>query len=330
MADRLQNDIEDSVVTGKHILMSCGLMRQNSKSFRQCVILGLLLCAALIVPSCNRQPESTTTQPVTSVPSRIVAFAPSSVEIVAELGQTHRLVAVGDFCHYPPDVSGLQKVGGVFDPDLEAILVLQPDLIILRGSNDNVERLCRENGIRVYHDPVESVEDIFTAIQDLGELLDAREAAEKLSASLQSRLDNIAVAVGHCQRPRVLFTVARKPDALRGIITSGKGTFITSMIELAGGENVFGRVDAAYPDVGPEAILAAQPEVIIEAMPEVELTSELQESIRRQWLELGPIPATRNNRVYILTDDNVLIPSPRIVETVTNLARLLHPEVDLG
>jgi iron complex transport system substrate-binding protein len=101
------------------------------------------------------------------------------------------------------------------------------------------------------------------------------------------------------------------------------------VITLAGGENIFHDLDIAYPEVSLEEVLTAQPDVIIEAMPEKETTSELERRVIEQWRSLGMMPAVRDGRIYILTDANLLIPSPRVVDSITRLAGVLHPEVTL-
>ncbi len=276
--------------------------------------------------SCEKRGATATTKPV--APRRIITIAPNSAEIIAALGAADRLVAVSTFTDFPPELGKLPRIGGPADPDVEAILRLAPDLLVLRGHCLEVESLCRDNGIAVYMDPTETLDDIFTNITQLGDLLDKKIEARAMTESLRGQLDRVRVALEGRPRPRVLYTIARSPDSLKRVSTTGKGTFLDKIITLAGGQNVFGNVDMAYPDVSMESIVAAQPEVIIEAMPEVKLTNELRGRILDDWRRLGGMPATRDGRVYILTDED-LIPSPRIVDSIRRIAKLLHPEVHL-
>jgi len=279
-----------------------------------------------ILPACRPQSTAPARAPV---PQRIIALAPNAVEIIAALGETKRLVAVGDFCTWPPELASLPRVGGLFDTNLEAILRLQPDLLILRGRSDDLERLYRDRGIRIYQDPTESFDDIYRTLRELGDLLDRRSAAEAVERDLRRRLDRIAAAVADRPRPRVFLTIARNPDSLANILTAGKRTFVHEVIARAGGENIFADLAMDYPQVSPEAILAARPEVIIEAMPETEPSPELSARVQALWRQLGPLPAVQNDRVFILTDDNALVPSPRIVDVVARVARWLHPGADI-
>lgn len=286
------------------------------------------MCCAALMGACAPTParDAPTSQPT---PQRIVTIAPNAAEIVAALGAADRLVGVSEFCVYPPSLAALPRVGGLFNPDLESILRLRPDLVIIRGSAPEVERLCRGAEIRVYHDPTENLEDIFTAIAQLGEILDRQSAAGALASKMRDRIAAIADAVKDKPRPRVFFSIARDPTSLARVSSAGADTFVDSLITLAGGENIFRHLEIAYPEVSLEDILTAKPDVIIEAMPEKKATPELKRQVTQQWRALGMMPAVRDGRVYVLTDGNLLIPSPRVVDSIARLAGILHPEVKI-
>jgi iron complex transport system substrate-binding protein len=286
------------------------------------------VCCVVLAGACSPTPagKASTPQPV---PQRIITIAPNAAEIVAALGAADGLVGVSEFCVYPPGLAALPRVGGLFNPNLESILQLRPDLVILRGTAPELERLCHDSGIRLYHDPTENYEDIYTAIAELGEILHRQSAADALASNMRKRIAAIHGAVRRKPRPRVFFSIARDPTSLARVSSSGANTFVDSLITLAGGENIFHDLDIAYPEVSLEEVLTAQPDVIIEAMPEKETTSELERRVIEQWRSLGMMPAVRDGRIYILTDANLLIPSPRVVDSITRLAGVLHPEVTL-
>ncbi|MEK6644391.1 MAG: helical backbone metal receptor [Planctomycetota bacterium] len=299
------------------------------KNYLKSVTLGSLASLSLLVVSaCN---PSTPAPPATSqpVPTRIISIAPNATEIIASLGAAKRLVGVSSFCLWPPEIKTLPRIGGLFDASAEAILKLQPDLIVLRGTNRAVEQLSREGGIRLYRDHTERFDDIYRTADELAGILGCPEKSAEVRATMRKRLDEIGRAVAGKSRPRVLMTLARRPDALGEIMTGSKLTFINDLITYAGGENVFAEMSLDYPRVSPEAVLAAKPDVILEAMPETPESTELLRSVNEQWARVGPIPAVRNHRIHILHDENCLIPSPRIVEVIAKIARLLHPEADI-
>jgi len=257
-------------------------------------------------------------------PKRIIATAPSNAEIVCALGAGNRLVGVSPYVTYPPEIADLPKVGGIHDPDLEAVLRLRPDLVISRGQNTHLENLCRQSHIDLYQDRTDSLASLHETIRELGEVLACQESATALNASLDKRLNEIRRASMGRKRPKVLFTL-RSPDRLASITTVAGDSYLASVLQLAGGENIFGELEVAYPQVSLEEILARQPEVIIEAMPGEELSPKQTEELRSQWRELGSIPAVREKRIHVLTEDYVLIPSPRVVLLAERLQTLLAP-----
>jgi iron complex transport system substrate-binding protein len=301
-------------------------IRYSIIRYRSCFALAMLLSMS----GCRPTKPVATTQPATSAaaaPHRIISIAPNATEIIGELGCADRLVAVSSFCLYPPQVKSLPKVGGLFDVNLEMVLRLQPDLIVLRGAQKPLEDLCATGGIRLYRDHTQSFSDIFRTVEELGDLLDARDAASSVEKKMHARLESIQKAVAGMRTPRVFISLARSPDSIAAVMTAGKGTFIDEMIQMAGGRNIFGDSTLDYPQISPEAVLAAQPDVIIESMPEQKIDDELIRKLRLHWKRLGSMPATRDSKIYALDAENAQIPSPRIVDVVAQIAKLLHPGI---
>jgi iron complex transport system substrate-binding protein len=268
--------------------------------------------------------------PGESSPQRIITIAPNSAEVICTLGACDRIVGVSKFCVYPPQLLDRPGVGGLSDPDLERIAALRPDLLVMRGRNDALERLCEDLHIPIYKDETDTMPGIENCLGELGARLGLNEQAKAIIKEFHDRLDAIRSRIAGKTKPRVLLTVSRQPDRLANVLTTGKGTFLDQMIEIAGGVNVFGQLDMIYPQVSPEGMLAQQPDVIIELMPDLKLTTALKEQMVEQWKRLGSMPAVTKNRIYVLTDENGLIPSPRYVEIIDKVSRLLHPEFDVA
>lgn len=288
------------------------------------LVSGFALLAAV---ACRPSPPPAGPPASQSTAQRIISISPNATETIGLLGQADRLIAVSSFCVWPPLVEKLPRIGGLFDPNLEEIVRLHPDLIILRGRNHAIERLCADQGIRLHVDRTQSFADIETTTRELGRLLDCPSQAERVLADMQTRLAAITRAVAGRPRPRVLLTLSRGPDELGRIMTAARGTYMHQVIEYAGGENIFAGLSVDYPQVSVEAILTLRPEVIIETMPETRPTPGLRQKLLDQWRRLGPIPAVRSGRTFVVTDPHAQIPSPRIVEIVAEVARMLHPEV---
>ncbi len=260
-------------------------------------------------------------------PQRIVVIAPNAAEIVCALGACDRIVGVDKYCIFPPELSSRPQVGGLMDPDLERIVLLRPDLFVLRGQSESLERLCRELHIDTYHDETDSLEGIQTCIHELGVKLKLEQKASQLIGKFKKNLVRLRERTAGKPRPRVLMTVMRQPDRLRDILTAGRGTFLNQMLELAGGENIFKDVDAPYPQVSMEAILSRRPDVIIELLPEIDVDEPRRRVLLSQWQKFETLPAVQTQRIYFVDDDYALIPSPRCVQIIEKLACLLHPEL---
>jgi len=288
-----------------------------------------VVLAALVWWACVRPDLFESASPASAVErsaaSRIITLAPNSAEIICALGAGDRVVGVSKFCVYPPELSGKARVGGLFDPNLERIAGLQPDLVVLRGGNPEVEQLCKERGVAVFHDPTERLADIEDCIRDLADLVGAVENGAELIRRHNDRIEMIRQRVTGLPKPRVFVTVSRNPAELSNILTTGRSTFLGEMIELAGGVNVFGDIDIDYPQVTPEEILTRRPDIIIELMPETKLTDSMRDRVIRQWVELGSMPAVERQRIHFITESNALIPSPRYVEIMDRVSHILHP-----
>lgn len=289
-----------------------------------------LLAGAALGLSCSREAADSAV-PVGGAQSlrRIIAIAPNAAEIICELGEGKRLVAVDRFCKYPPEIAHLPRVGGLRDPDLETILALKPDLLIVRsGRDETLARFCRRNGIRFYRDQTDTLADIERTVLELGELLDRQDRARAVVGRMRRGLAAVREAVSGRPRPRVLFT-NRQPDALANIYTVSKGSYLNDLIAVAGGTNVFGELDGAYPLVSVEEIFARKPEVIIESLFGAADSPELRRTVAAQWSAVGRMPAVRDGRIHLLVEDYATIPSPRVVRMASDLAALIHPEVSL-
>jgi len=291
-------------------------------------VLGVLIAAVVLWRSTDR--ARVQREPLAEgVPVRIVAMAPSSVEIMFELGAGDRLVGVSRFSKYPAQVEGLPKVGGKHDPDFEQILSLRPDLLMTRGSSEALKRLCRDNGIRVYEDPADTLPDLYRAIQEIGELLGLGDEAASLTERIRSELEVIRRQVGDQPGARVLLLTMRPPGPVREIYTIGQGSYLADLVEVAGGENIFGDLEVRYAEVSAEEVLVRAPEVIVEVMPGGQAGEEVRALVMEQWRSVGPLPAVQTGRVYLVTEDYALIPSPRITRMARRLAACFHPEVVL-
>jgi iron complex transport system substrate-binding protein len=254
-------------------------------------------------------------------PQRVVSLAPSITEIIFAIGQEHRLQGVTRFSDYPVAAALLPKVGSYVRPDLERIVALNPDLCIATkdGNPKRVIDRLQSLNIPVYAVDPRNLDKVMVTILDIGSLFDASESAKALVESMRLRVQHIKRLVENARsRPRVFFQIGISP-----IVSIGTDSFIHELIVLAGGKNVAAG-SVAYPRFSREQVLVLSPEVFI-------ITSMARgavfEKVKADWSRWPNMPAVRDQRIH-LVDSNVFDrPSPRLVEALELLVRLIHPEL---
>jgi len=247
-------------------------------------------------------------------PRRIVSLAPSLTEIVFLLGRDGSLVGVTRFCNVPAAASGLPKIGGVSDPDVERIVALSPDLVLCTtdGNPRDKVRALEEMGIPCFAVAPQDLEAVFTAIERLGFLLAAADRGRAEAGALRRRARLASPSSSDVEKPAVLFVVSTAP-----IIAAGEGTFVDELVRLAGGRNAAARFSGRYPRLSVEALVAARPDVIFVAgMSGVE---RFPPEVTR-WRE---VPAFRDGAVITLDGDLVTRPGPRLVTALERVSAAL-------
>ncbi|MBN1422494.1 MAG: ABC transporter substrate-binding protein [Planctomycetes bacterium] len=256
---------------------------------------------------------------------RVIALTPALAEIVFAIGAGDRLAGVSSFCTFPPETARIPSCGGAFNPSLERIVALAPDLILIQGEHRKVRDLAEARGIPLRRIDLERVDDIWIAIREIGRALGEEERASALEASLRERLEAIRSRIRAAPPVRTLVVAGRMPGGFAALTAIGGASFISDLLAIAGGENVFADIALAYPSVSRESLVRRAPEVVIELRPSEGPVDEVLARVRGEWAAFRSIPAVANGRIHVLTEDYVLIPGPRVVETARDLARVLHP-----
>ena len=254
-------------------------------------------------------------------PTRIISVVPAATEILFALGAGPRVVAVSSFDHEPPEVDKLPRVGALLDPDVERILSLQPDLIVVYGSQHDLSRQMERAGVPQFAFVHGGIADILTTITALGARTDMREAAARLVADIRTRLDSVRTRVAGRPRPRTLIVFGREAGALRNIYASGGFGFLHDMLEIAGGEDVFGDVMRESVQASSETLIARAPDVIVEIRASDEAAADPD-----AWNALPSIPAVRDHRITVLAGTEMVTAGPRVGAATERLARAIHPE----
>ena len=258
-------------------------------------------------------------------PTRIVSLVPAVTEMLFAVGAGDRVVGVSSFDRYPPEAATRARLGALIDPDVERLLALRPDLAIVYGTqSDLISRLTRA-GVPLLRYEHAELADITQTLRLVGARVGRDGEASRLAARIEDEIANIRRQVAGRPRPRTALVIGREPDALRGIFASGGVGFMHDMLEAAGGANAFSDVRRQSLQVSAELLLAREPEVILEAHPPEGWTPARVARERQLWRAFPGLPAVRNDRIHILTDEVVLVPGPRVVDGIRLMAQVLHP-----
>lgn len=258
-----------------------------------------------------------------SRPARIVSVVPAVTEMLFALGAGDRVVGVGSFDKFPPEVATLPRVGALLDPDLERILSLRPDLVVVYGSQADFRQQLERAQVPMFVYSHAELSDVATTLTGLGTRIGAAAQARQLVEEMERRIAAVRASVAGTPRPRTLIVFGRESLSLRGIYASGGYGFVHDMVTAAGGDNVFADLKKQSVQATSELILARRPDVILELRAEP-LAPDLETKERAVWNTLGSVPAVRSGRVHIITDRRTVVPGPRVGEGVEVIARVLH------
>ena len=296
--------------------------------------LGLLLAGAFCLWCCqgpasgppedSSKSESPTIEP--GNPKRIISLSPNATDILEGVGAFDRVVAVSDYCSYPPSVASLPRVGGWQNASLEEVASLAPDLVVMAEVQAPfVDSHLQALGIKTLVVPSQSLQDVFTAIDAVGRGVGRQKAAGRLQSEVRAALDGVAGRTRGLPKPSVLCVVDRVPGTLRGLYAATRGSYLSRLIEIAGGRPIAPPATFNYGRIGKEAVVTLDPDVVIDMVQGAQ--GALAEEPIAIWSELNQIRAVRRGRVHPVRDMFVLHASQFVAQTAELFSQLIHPEV---
>jgi len=256
-------------------------------------------------------------------PERIVSLIPSATQIVFAVGQGDKVVGVTRYDDYPPELvdrarnGTVQVVGGGLDPDVEKIILLNPDLILADGpafvASQAISKL-ETSGFPVLRLDSSTIEGVLRDLRLVGTILRASNQAEQVAAGIERDVAYVTNTTRNAPRVRVYIENWNNP-----LYTVGNSTLQDEMLKLAGGVNIFSDLKGSV-EVTPEAVIARNPDVIINFNI---LSDAAQIKTRPGW---DKINAVRNNKVFQMNPEEAA-PNPRVGQSLIKMATLIHPEL---
>ncbi len=255
---------------------------------------------------------------------RIVSLAPSNTEILYAVGAGPQVIGRDDLSDYPVEVKKLPTVGGSMSKfNYEAIAGLKPDLVLAAGLTppEQVKALA-DLGLKVYalENPTD-LEGMYASVETVGRLTGKETEAQQLVGSLKARVAAVEARLANvATRPTVFYELDGSDPAKP--YTTGPGTFVDSLITMAGGKNVAADLGAAWGQIGTETLLVKNPDIILLGDAAYGISPDSL-SKRPGW---DGLTAVKEGKIYTFDDNLVSRPDPRLVDGLEEIARLIHPE----
>jgi iron complex transport system substrate-binding protein len=245
---------------------------------------------------------------------RVVSLNPSLTAILLELGAGDVLVGVDDVSAAGEErVATLPRVGGLFNPSLEAVLALEPQVVVLVPSVEQRDFRTRLEtlGVRVVEFENTSFAQVIDNVGMLGRLVGREREASQRTDSIARTRRAVAAVAGRHPSPRCVLVLQRDP-----LYIVGSGSFLDEMLAATGVRNVAAEFVEPYPMVSVEWLVGAGPEVILD--------SSLDSRAQGFWARWPSLPAVRNGRVVEITPGVVTLPGPRLDDSLLLLLGAVH------
>jgi iron complex transport system substrate-binding protein len=253
-------------------------------------------------------------------PQRMIPLAPSLTEMLYFLELGDKVVGVTEFSSYPAEALKKPRVGSYISLNIEKIVGLKPDLVLatVDGNQPGAVAMLEQAHIKVFVVNPRNVEEVIATIVTLGRVCGVPALADQKVQNLSTRLRQVQEKVKNRSSPLVFLQINIKP-----MMSVNRNTFHHDVIRLAGGLNMTQDASISYPVVSLEEVLTRKPEVIL--ISSMERGGRFEEA-RQAWQRWSTIPAVKTGRIHLIDSDLIDRPSPRIVDSLEQVARLLHPE----
>ncbi len=271
----------------------------------------MLVLAAIGLFACTETPQP---EPPPAVYSRIVSLAPSLTELVFAAGAGDTLVGVSAYSDYPPAALDLPIIGDAFTVDQEQLALLQPDALLVweSGIPEHVVEDFRRVGYQVEIIRSRSLQDVALALRRIGEITghqaEANAAADAFLAdlnSLRNRYADEAVV-------SVFYQVYQRP-----LYTINGEHYVSELIEVCGGQNIFAELDSLAPAVSVEAVIERNPEVML-------ASTDAGDNAFGEWQRWPNLTAVRAGNQYIMPADEIGRATPRLIVAGEAVCEALH------
>ena len=243
------------------------------------------------------------------------------------LSTWEKIVGVSDYCDYPAEAELKEKVGDFWKPSIKKIVELNPDLVLTNGQVEYVMTQLDNLGITYIVLYPNDIDGILKNIGLVGKITGTDKRAGEVIRDMEDRILQVTTTVKDAQQVKVFYTFAITD--LSNPWTAGPGSFIDSLIAMAGGENIGAKALAPWVQFSIEEVVGSDPEVILVDVSHGSAIASV-EGLKTQlrghpaWRE---VTAVQQGRMLPIDGDLINRSGPRIVQGLEEMARIIHPEL---
>lgn len=240
-----------------------------------------------------------------SEPQRIVSISPAITELLYLIGAEEKIAGVSDYCNYPEAATKLPKIGGMQNINMEALVALQPDVVLISSmvSKKDVETIEKMNIPVISIIEENNIEGMADVITTLGKICNREEAANKEATAWKTCVEQVKSNDTSNTGKRVYYVVGFGDT---GDFTAPKGSHIHQIIELAGCKNIGEKLTGW--NVSREYLFQEDPDIIL-------VRAEDKETFCSQ-SPYNKLTAVKEGRVYPINSGWIDIVSPRNIKAI--------------
>ncbi|MVN85833.1 ABC transporter substrate-binding protein [Deinococcus sp. HMF7620] len=247
-------------------------------------------------------------------PKRIVSALPSTSETLCAIGACDKLVGVDDYTDYPAQAARLPKVGGLYNPNFEAMIALKPDLVII-SKYGKLEPTLTQAGIPVLAINPETYDEVFSKTLTLGKVVNREAQAKALVTTMKRDIAKVEILTKNAVRkPTAYYEIDPTPYSI------GPNSFMGVLLTKAGARNIIPASMGDFPKVDPEFIVKQSPQLILGVDAKTA-------GARPGWTSIAALKTGKTQTIPAELGNILSRPGPRLPQALRGLAKIIHPEL---
>ncbi|MCC6572757.1 MAG: ABC transporter substrate-binding protein [Planctomycetes bacterium] len=252
--------------------------------------------------------------------TRIVSLSPAVTDTLFAIGAGDHVVAITDYCDYPPEALNLPRAGTIITPNYEAIAQLKPGLIIgqtlqKKNADDRLNALAHTELL-----PWLTLDEICDSIREIGRMTGRTEAANKLADNMHARL-GVKPAPN---APRMLLLMPTEPGAPKDVFYIKQNSIHGAALLAAGARNAVERDITGAPTLGPEKLIELDPDGILLLLPDPNLDAAARKAYVDGLKGLPALRAVKSGKVAVLAGPEIYSDGPRVLAFLDKLTAALR------